>query len=232
MLPQYLDIPFNTFKISTSVLEPTLNQQCLMIHGGARSQDIFHDLRIMLAQHHIGSLSFDAIGHGKSSGRISDSSLALRSLQALHVLEHHATPVSMCFGVSMGAYNAIKLSQHIPIHSLVLVVPGVYTPEAYDIHFGTEFSQIIRHKNSWLLSDAWEIIQNFKGRLLIVSAEKDEVVPNQIPQKLFDSATQCEWKHHLVIPKAIHKGFMEYLFSSDELKNQFSFYLKKCLFIQ
>ena len=232
MLPQYFDIPFNTFKISTSLLEPTLNRQCLMIHGGARSQDIFHDLRIMLAQHHIGSLSFDAIGHGKSSGKLSDSSLALRSLQALHVLKHHPTSSNICFGVSMGAYNAIKLSQNIPIHSLILIVPGVYTPDAYNIHFGTEFSKIIRQKDSWFLSDAWEIIESFKGRLLIISAEYDEVVPNQIPEKLFQSAQQCEWKHHLMIPKAIHKGIMEYIFSSNELKKQFSFYLKKCLFIQ
>lgn len=229
--PQYFNLNFNGFNLSASSLEPTAKRQSLMMHGGARSQEVFLDLRNLLAHHDIGSIAFDCIGHGQSTGKLADSSLKSRTQQALHLLQHLETKIDVCIGVSMGAYNAIQLSKNLQLDALILIVPGVYTPEAYDINFGEQFSEIIRTKNSWIDSDAWKILHDFKGKLLIVSAEHDEVVPNQIPEKLFESASQCAWKHHFIVPKAQHKGIMDYIFNSNELKDEFYLQLKKCLMI-
>lgn len=230
MTPQYSELSFQHFKLATSILCPNYQQQILLLHGGARAQDVFIDLRKILAQDQIGSVALDCIGHGQSTGNLSDSSLALRSAQALYALKHHQTMIQSCLGVSMGGYNALKLSQQLPLNAMILIVPGVYTPDAYHVNFGKQFSHIIRQPNSWFTSDAWEIIQNFKGNLLIVSAEKDEIVPSDIPQKLFESATQCKWKHHLIIPNASHQGIIQYILNSEQIKNEFMFYFKKCLF--
>lgn len=74
----------------------------------------------------------------------------------------------MVFGSSMGAYNAIRLTQLHRVDALVLIVPGVYTPSAYEVPFGPDFSAIIRRERSWIDSDAWDILSRFEGRLHIV----------------------------------------------------------------
>jgi uncharacterized protein len=225
---EYFNVPFDDFTLSASRLNSSSKHKSLMIHGGARTQDIFDDLRHCLAEFGISSYAYDCIAHGQSTGQLNNSSLASRTQQALKVIDN--APITTCLGVSMGAYNALKLTQHRQIENLVLIVPGIYTPEAYNTKFGEGFSSIIRRDNSWLDSDAWEILKQFKGNLLIVSAENDEVVPSAIPEKLFDSAIQSNWKHHLIIPKAIHKGFMENVMS-DLHRTEFLHYLKKCLSI-
>jgi len=226
-----MQIDFNGFQLFTSCIHPTFHHQSLMIHGGARSHDIFHTLRSILAEYHVGSISFDCIGHGQSDGQFSDSSLNSRTQQALAILQYINTHIKTCIGVSMGAYNALKLSKLLTLDALVLIVPGVYTPDAYDIPFGTSFRQIIRQTNSWQNSDAWEIIHQFKGKLLIVSVQDDEVIPDEIPLNLFNAATQCQWKHHLIIPNAQHKHILNYIFETPQLKYKFLYYLKKCLSI-
>ena len=225
---KHFDVPFNDFTLSASYLNSSSEHISLMIHGGARTQDIFNDLRHYLADFDIDSYAYDCIGHGQSTGQLNDSSLASRTQQALKVIENKT--ITSCIGVSMGAYNAIKLTQHTPIQNLILIVPGVYTSQAYNTHFGENFSKIIRRENSWIDSDAWEILKYFEGNLLIVSAENDEVVPSTIPKKLFDSAIQTKWRHHLILPNTTHKGFLTKAMS-DLHKEEFLYSLKKCLSI-
>lgn len=223
------DIQYRSFTLSTLHVNCHYTQQALLIHGGAKSQEIFEPLKKMLSQYQIGSLSFDCIGHGQSTGHLADSSLYKRTQQALHIIQHQKASINICIGVSMGAYNAIKLSQLLNLDTLILIVPAVYTPQAYDINFGDKFSQIIRHQNSWQNSDAWDILNQFKGNLLIISAENDEVIPSEIPQKLLESATQCKWKKHLMMQNTTHQGFIHHVFSSSHLKKRLLQQLKKCL---
>lgn len=229
MNPTSFTVNFKEFKLAASSLEQNGQQQILMIHGGARNQSLFHDLRIKLQESSIGSLAFDCIGHGESEWQLSNSSLYDRTQQAISVIQHQNLKINACIGVSMGAYNAIQLSKQLNLDALILIIPGVYTPSAYHVNFSEKFSEIIRTKNSWMDSDAWEILSDFKGKLLIVSAENDEVVPSAIPAKLYESAINTAWKHHMIVPNAIHNKFMEYLFNSKQEKERFLELLKHCL---
>ncbi len=207
---------FDKFSISYhchQIIGDTLNHESqkhlLAIHGGSRDRSAFYEFRKNVYENGFGSTAFDCLGHGESSTTLSESSLYHRTEQALSVLQSLAIPTKACIGVSMGAYNAIQLSKIIALDALILIVPGTYTPEAYQVNFGEQFSQIIRTAYSWKDSDSWEILSNFSGKLLIVSAENDQVVPHEIPQKMFESARIATWKQHLIIPKLGHKGFMQ-----------------------
>ena len=226
------NVDFDGFKIFASIQNEKKSKNALMIHGGARNHEIFNPLaQWMITHFEMGTLTFDCIGHGLSEGQFSDSSLMLRTQLAQHLIQHSQCEVHCCIGVSMGAYNAIKLSTQLNLDSLVLIVPGVYTPTAYPVHFGDSFSEIIRIENSWLDSDAWEILNAFQGRLLIVSAECDEVVPAAIPKKLYQSASNAAWKKHLIIPEAVHKKFMEQLWDHDQHRIEFLSALTRCISI-
>jgi pimeloyl-ACP methyl ester carboxylesterase len=85
---------------------------------------------------------------------------------------------------------------HLTFHDHTLV--GDVTP------FGPNFSRLIRRPNSWQDSDAWDTIGRFTGRLLIVTAELDNVIPPAVPPKLLSSATRAATKKLITIPGCPH----------------------------
>lgn len=204
-------------------------KQILAIHGGSRDRTAFYEFRKNVYEYGFGSTAFDCLGHGESSATLSESSLYHRTEQALSVIQSLATPPKACIGVSMGAYNAIQLSKIIALDHLILVVPGTYTAKAYQTNFGEQFSKIIRTPDSWKDSDSWEILSNFSGKLLIISAENDQIVPNEIPQKMFESARNTRWKQHLIIPKLGHKGFMQKVMQDEISAATFQRAVLSCL---
>ena len=178
--------------------------QTLLIHGaGSSERGRFAPLRCALQQRGIGSSAFDCIGHGQTGGSLRESSLASRTHQAEAVVDAQfraqCSPWPLALiGVSMGAYNAIRLLETRRVDALVLVVPGVYTPAAYELAFGAGFSAVIRKPLSWDETDAWAILGQFTGRLLVIAAEHDAVIPPEIPERLVEAAGQAAWRQQLV----------------------------------
>ena len=190
----------------------------LILHGaGNGTRDRFLELRNSLSDANHTSLAFDFIGHGETGGELADSGLKLRTEQALTVLEKISYTIPLAvLGSSMGAYNAVKLTEHLDISTLILFVPGMYTPEAYSVNFGPDFSKIIRLNRSWEDTDAWEILESFEGKLLVVAAENDKIIPKEIPEKLYASATRANSRELYVVPNAPHL-LIHYLNKNPEL---------------
>lgn len=201
----------------------------LMIHGGSKDREAGLRYRHLLAEMGFGTTAFDCIGHGETGGLLSDSSLASRTAQAEAVARYLGARLTGCLGVSMGAYNALKLSEVIPLRSLVLMVPGVYHPAAYQVNFGPEFSSIIRRLRSWEETDAWRMLSGYEGKLLVIAAAEDQVIPAEIPQKLYASAPVQINKALLTIPNADHHSVWRQLQNSQALYNQTCRLLMDCL---
>lgn len=178
----------------------------LYLHGaGASTRKGHHLVRDALQRRGVGSTCFDCIGHGDTGGQIGQSSVASRTRQAQAVIAARGMeqPLTV-FGSSMGAYNAIRLTELHAVDALVLVVPGVYTPEAYEVPFGPEFSAVIRRERSWSDSDAWQILSRFEGSLLVIAAEHDATIPREIPERLVAAATRARSRSLQVVPGASH----------------------------
>jgi hypothetical protein len=107
----------------------------------------------------------------------------------------------------MGAYIALRLTEIYPVGTLILTIPGMYSRAAYRVPFGPQFSEILRAPGSWQDSDAWEIIHNFRGNLLIVRAGNDQVIPGELIDRLFASADQVRSKEMLVVPESGHNVY-------------------------
>ena len=178
----------------------------LYLHGaGASTREGHHLLRDALQRRGVGTTCFDCVGHGDTGGALAQSSVASRTRQAQAVIAARglAQPL-VIFGSSMGAYNAIRLTQQYAVDALVLTVPGVYTPSAYEVPFGPGFSAVIRRERSWIDSDAWDILLRFEGSLLVIAAEHDAVIPLEIPERLVAAAARARARRLHVVPGASH----------------------------
>jgi len=177
----------------------------MVLHGaGKSSRSRFSRLRDILHQRGIPTAAFDFIGHGETGGELLGSTLCERTEQAAAVIRYACREPLTLIAASMSGHTAIKLTEIFDVENLVLLVPAVYTSRAHHLPFGPEFSAAIRVPESWRESDAFDILAEFKGKLLIVAAEYDTTIPSEIPQRIHASAGNAADRMLHVIPGAGH----------------------------
>ena len=177
----------------------------IVLHGaGKSSRTTFSRLREYLCLHGIPSASLDFVGHGETGGNIGETTLQSRTEQAAGTIKHACQEPLNVIAASMGGYSAIKLTEHFVVKNLILLVPAVYTPQAYEIPFGSEFSAIIRESNSWINSDAFDTLSAFDGSVTIIAAEFDDVIPMNLIEQLYSSARNADKKILHIVPNSSH----------------------------
>lgn len=203
------ELTFDGKTIQGDTLRGTKEEvNALFLHGaGAANRHRFTPLRDELCTTFgISSVAFDFINHGASSQNPEFDSLAYRTNQAKVVIEQFLAdkPFSVVAS-SMGGYIALKLTEIYHVATLVLIVPAVYNRNAYEAVFKTEFTERIRRKDSWVNTDAWELLEKYTGNLLVVSAENDKVIPKPIVNYIFNMAINTKSRKHVEIPEASHQ---------------------------
>ena len=179
----------------------------VVLHGaGKSSRERFARMRENLNSNGVPSVCFDFIGHGETGGDIKVTSLSERTKQAAAVIRHACKGPLTLIAASMGAYTAVKLTELFSVKNLILLVPAVYTPLAYHTLFGPKFSSAIRTPGSWRESDAFSILERFKGNLLVVAAEKDHVIPEEVITRIHDSAKQAKTNQVYIVPNSEHRS--------------------------
>ena len=204
-------VDFGTHKIIGDVLSRNDSPRVLILHGAGNSnRGRFQMLREQLYAKGISSAAFDFVGHGDTGGDLKKSSLRSRTRQACRVIDslNLQQPFSV-IGASMSAYTSVKLLQHYQIKTLILLVPAMYTSRAYSVPFNGEFSRIIRRPQSWIRSDAWRILADYTGRLLIVAGENDPIIPRDVINRIYDSAVNAAERQLFVVPNASHFVFTD-----------------------
>lgn len=178
----------------------------LVLHGaGLSSRQRFSKMRAGLKDKGLSSVGFDFIGHGDTGGEITDTSLYGRTEQAATVIRQTCREPLNLIGASMSAYTAIRLTEVFSVENLVLLVPAVYTPLAYHLPFGPAFSAAIRVPCSWKDSEAFTILGHFKGNLLIIAAENDHVIPDEVIKMLHESAKYAKTNQVYKVPGSEHQ---------------------------
>jgi hypothetical protein len=181
------------------------------LHGaGNAHRGDFRLFREQLLNHGISSAAFDFVGHGNTGGELKRSSLINRTQQTCSVIDslNIQQPFSV-IGASMGAYTAVKLLEYYQIKNMILLVPAMYDSKAYKVPFNKGFTEIIRQPESWRDSDAWQILSEYKGCLLIIAAENDEVIPRGVINRIYDSAVRAEERILFFAPQASHAVFTD-----------------------
>lgn len=204
-----LGIPFGAHRLLGDVLPAAGDEgsTVLLLHGGGTSTgEGFAELRAFLHARKVGSVAFDFIGHGRTGGAQLGSTLAQRVAQVLAVVEALALdPARLVLaGFSMGAYVAVHAADQLAPAGLCLAIPAAYSPEAFEQPFGPAFSAVLRRPRSWAASDAFERVARYAGRLLVLSAQHDQVVPAEIPLAYQARAVRAASREHHVVTGAGH----------------------------
>lgn len=186
----------------------------LLVHGWTSAQHL-HDRAVgeRLAGFGITSLSLDLPGHGRSSGQREAIVLGdfLRAVAAAY--EHLAAQPAVdtrritVVGSSFGAYLSMRLTTQRPVENLVLRVPGNFPDGFDDQPMGAVLGDAARHWRGRALpagaTAAMRALQSFGGKVLLVEAGDDVIVPHQTVVNLRDSV-RPGGAEHVVIPGAPH----------------------------
>lgn len=221
MEKQLFIIKFKSNKLIGDIIPEGVKPNVLILHGSGKSNRLHYDyIRFLLAEDGIATCAFDFIGHGETGGDIKSTSLKDRTQQAAAIIDQLklSQPLGL-LGGSMGAYTAIKLTELYKVDRLVLVVPAVYSKGVYTIPFGEDLTERLREKEGWKDSDAWSILEKFSGKLLIGVAQNDEIIPREIPERIYAAARNAKSSQIFVSKNAPHK-IREYLLDP---KNQSMF---------
>jgi uncharacterized protein len=186
----------------------------LLVHGWSSAQHL-HDRAVgeRLAGFGIAGLSLDLPGHGRSSGEREAVVLGdfLHAVTAAY--DHLAAQPAVdprritVVGSSFGAYLSMRLTTRRLVENLVLRVPGNF-PDGYDDHtMGTILGDAAHEWRGRALpvgaTAAMRALQSFRGKVLLVEAGDDAIVPRQTVVNLRDSVRPGS-AQHVVIPGAPH----------------------------
>jgi len=197
-------VPYKETYLVGDVMPSGSTPSWIVLHGaGTADRERYRKLRLALGERNIPNAAFDFVGHGDTGGELLGSSLEDRTNQAAHFIHECCTQDDLVVvGASMSAYTAVKLSEIFAVEKLVLIASTAYTPRAYKLAFGPEFKKVISEKDSYLESDIFSILSNFKGVVRIVIAENDDVIPQQITEKLINSARDSK---SFIVKNSPHK---------------------------
>jgi pimeloyl-ACP methyl ester carboxylesterase len=154
----------------------------LSVHGGGPSDR--HSAAYLapaFRQAGLGMLGFDCSGQGESSGDLKASSLAHRRAEALTVAEAWGCRPRVLVGTSMGGAVAASLLDAFPLDTLLLFCPAAYDRNAWTLPFGAGFTEAIRRPESFQNNDLVDRCRSFRGRVLFVQGDGDDVIPRVVP---------------------------------------------------
>lgn len=175
-------------------------------HGRGSSRKRYLEISKQFAEKGIMALAFDFRGCGESDGifkeqtqrmGIDDARAGLEFLLKQNVDKNRIGVMGTSFG---GFVAAILMAEFDSVKSLVLRAPAIFPEEIMDINVADlrVYSYIDRKK--WLNSIAYNGISKFKGNLLVIQSEKDDVVKDWIVKNYYDRAENA-LKRELFVQK-------------------------------
>lgn len=179
----------------------------MSLHGGGTARHTgVHYLMQPLAAAGFPGVTFDFSGHGGSSGLVEGSGLDHRAAQARAVADHLALrPPLALIGTSMGGHIACRLIEQFQPPALVLFCPAAYSAEAETVPFGPAFQQVLRGTTDFHASPAFDALEIFEGRLLVVFGDEDAVIPAAVQQQYAERARKARSVEVIRLPGAPHR---------------------------
>lgn len=158
-------------------------------------------------------LAFNHLGNGKSEGNFEDYSLQSRVEQAMFMLSYLKKLPNVdknkiaVIGSSMGGHVVSRLSGIEMFPYLILRAPASYRKDLeYKLMKQGWLSWDRERKYwPWKPSYAFEAIQKYKGNLLIIEHENDEIIPREIVDEYYKSAKNVRKKQLIILKGAPHK---------------------------
>lgn len=143
--------------------------------------------------------------YGPRSGKLGEASLVADAAATLALVRRCFPGPLLLAGESLGAGVAAAVAQRADASALLLITPW------------DDMRNVARHHYpwlpaGWLLRDRYDNVANlsgYRGRVAVIIAERDSIVPPMLGRALFD--TLSEPRRLWVIPAADHNDWMEHV---------------------
>lgn len=181
--------------------------QTLVLHGAGQSdRQRQWPLRQTLALRRCASAAIDFAGHGQSSAR-QPNSLAKRLAEAQAALDALTVAPRTVVGVSMSGEIALRLAcrPENRIAHVVTLVGALYDGAAFELPFGPAFSAALRRPGSWRDATVLALIRRYPGRLTLIRASEDAVIPAEVAELIREHAVAASACRIVDLPGVDHR---------------------------
>lgn len=181
--------------------------QTLVLHGaGQGDRQRQWPLRQTLALRGRASAAIDFSGHGQSSAR-QPNSLAKRLAEAQAALDVFTVAPRTVVGVSMSGEIALRLAcrPENRIAHVVTLVGALYDGAAFELPFGPAFSAALRRPGSWRDATVLALIRHYPGRLTLIRASEDAVIPSEVAELIREHAVAASACRIIDLPGVDHR---------------------------
>jgi uncharacterized protein len=176
----------------------------LVIHGWTSSMTRYPERVKPLVEMGYLVLLFDLRGHGKSDGELGLLSPhdhfndCLAAYDYLISQENADLNNISVIGSSYGGYLASLLTAERKVHHLALTVPALYPNTIFDSTKGIKRSnEVMSYRDEYHAAEddfALKAISEFTGDLLIITAEKDEILSPTVMEN-YKNAAKVKYTH-------------------------------------
>lgn len=185
----------------------------VFFHGMTSSEDRYIPIAEKLAESGIVGMTLSIRGHGNSEGSFDDLTVADGVEDGLNAYDFFVrydfidkNRIGLC-GASVGATISSMVAEQRAVQSLVLRVPATYTDEMMRMTYREimiDEEKIFSKISNIPETPAIRAISRFIGSVLIITSEKDVVIPTIIPRQYFLEAQKAKRKQQVEIPRATH----------------------------
>ena len=155
-------------------------------------------------------LAFDFSGHGESDDKFENLTYSQVSNDGQAALDfiykQNIDKNRIGFrGSSMGGYVAASLVKKNDIKSLLLSVPVAYAyPNEKMVDSIDKGNKYLNDEKNWIKSETLNCIKKFKGSLLVVRNEFDEILLKEMVESYFNEASEVKMKKLYLLKGAKH----------------------------
>lgn len=195
--------------IATDTLRHTPDQtlHALVLHGAGQShRQRLRPLRDAMLERGMASAAIDFSGHGQSSAH-HPNSLQKRLAEAQAALTQCTQGPRTVVGVSMSGEIAMRLAcrPENRIDHLVTLVGAIYDEAAFTLPFGPAFSAALRRPQSWRDAASLALIRDYPGRITLIRAADDAVIPPEVADLIADNAVSARSCRIIDLPGVDHR---------------------------
>lgn len=210
-----IQVPVAEDLLAGQLVEPRTGVRgVLFVHGWAGSQERDKKRARMLARFGFVSLTFDLRGHGGTADRLEtvtreDNLADICAAYDVLAGRTQVDPGSIAMvGSSYGAYLAVLAAALRPVRWLALRAPALYRDEDWRTpKFALDRKAIALYRSTLVSHEgnrALRQCRSFKGDVLIVASEEDEIVPHPAVASYLSSFIAARSVTYRVIAGADH----------------------------
>lgn len=179
----------------------------IFFHGSGSTGETYFEAAKKLSEHGILGFAFNFRGCGVSDGKFTDQTIGMGGEDAKAALiffrsqpEVDKERVGVC-GASFGGFLASLLSNSLDTKSLVLIAPAAYSPDI----IGKTHRNTDDIRKDFEKSDSYKEIEKFKGELLVVKCEFEDILPSEMIDKYLREARSTARKEEYLLKGAKHQ---------------------------